>query len=127
MNKQREYECGREDGLDLAYRIVKEGGIEALEKELKFRNVTGIHTSLAAKDLNKASEKIKEMAFDTFRLLVVSSLHDEFGYGEKRCNRILNRMDLKAECINDNLVTWEDYIKLVKEELNLELEIRWNK
>lgn len=33
MNKMREYERGREDGLDLARRIVKQGGIEALEQE----------------------------------------------------------------------------------------------
>ena len=33
MNKMREYERGREDGLDLARRIVKEGGLEALERE----------------------------------------------------------------------------------------------
>lgn len=26
MNKMREYERGREDGLDLAYRIVQQGG-----------------------------------------------------------------------------------------------------
>ena len=31
MNKMREYERGREDGLDLARRIIKQGGIEALE------------------------------------------------------------------------------------------------
>ena len=45
MNKMREYERGREDGLDLARRIVREGGVEALEKECRFRNITGIHTS----------------------------------------------------------------------------------
>lgn len=39
MNKMREYERGREDGLDLARRIVKQGGIEALEQECKFRGV----------------------------------------------------------------------------------------
>lgn len=33
MNKMREYERGREDGLDLARRITREGGLEALEKE----------------------------------------------------------------------------------------------
>lgn len=58
MNKMREYERGREDGLSLALRIAKEGGIEALEKETKFRGITGIHTSLASKDLDKAAEKI---------------------------------------------------------------------
>lgn len=54
MNKMREYERGREDGLDLARRIVREGGLEALEKECRFRGVTGIRTSLASKDLDKA-------------------------------------------------------------------------
>ena len=71
MNKMREYERGREDGLDLARRIVKEGGLEALERECKFRGVTGIHTSLAAKDLDKASQKIKEMTIDTFTIYVL--------------------------------------------------------
>ncbi len=127
MNKQREYERGREDGLNLAYRIAREGGIEALEKELKFRNVTGIHTSLAAKDLNKASEKIKEMTLDTFTILGIAVLHDEFGFGEKRCQRFMDRMILKADCIIEDLATWEDYINAIKEELNLKLEIRWNR
>lgn len=66
MNKMREYERGREDGLSLGLRIVREGGLEALENEIRFRNISGIHTSLAAKDLDKASEKIKEMTLDTF-------------------------------------------------------------
>ena len=46
MNKMREYERGREDGLDLARRIVREGGLEALEKECRFRGVTGIRECL---------------------------------------------------------------------------------
>ena len=38
MNKMREYERGREDGLDLALRIVRQGGIEALEKEVRLEH-----------------------------------------------------------------------------------------
>ena len=33
MNKMKEYERGREDGLDLALRIVRDGGVEALERK----------------------------------------------------------------------------------------------
>ena len=33
MNKMREYERGREDGLDLTLKIIKQGGIEGLEEE----------------------------------------------------------------------------------------------
>lgn len=75
MNKMKEYERGREDGLDLALRIVRDGGIEALEREIKFRGITGVHTSLASKDLDKAAQKIKEMTLDTFTILGIAVLH----------------------------------------------------
>lgn len=126
MNKMREYERGREDGLSLALRIAKEGGIEALEREIKFRGVTGIHTSLASKDLDKASEQIKEITLDTFTVMSVAVLHDEFGFGEKRCQRYMDGINKAAEYIVDGLATWPDYISAIKEEIGLDLRIRWD-
>lgn len=126
MNKMREYERDREDGLDLARRIVKEGGLEALERECKFRGVTGIHTSLASKDLDKASQKIKEMTLDTFTILSVAALHDAFGFGEKRCNRFIEKINEGAEYLMDDLATWDDYINEIKDRLGIDLRIRWN-
>ena len=93
MNKMKEYERGREDGLDLALRIVRDGGIEALEREIKFRGITGVHTSLASKDLDKAAQKIKEMTLDTFTILGIAVLHDDFGFGQKRCQKFMDGMD----------------------------------
>jgi hypothetical protein len=127
MNKMREYERGREDGLSLGLRIVREGGLEALEKEIRFRNISGIHTSLAAKDLDKASEKIKEMTLDTFTIIGIAALHDAFGFGEKRCQRWMDKVMEGADYLVDGLATWEDYINSIKERLNLDLQIRWNK
>ncbi|HIY02657.1 MAG TPA: hypothetical protein IAA26_12570 [Candidatus Blautia faecipullorum] len=126
MNKMREYERGREDGLSLALRIAKEGGIEALEKEIRFRNVTGVHTSLASKDLDKAAEKIKEITLDTFTVMSVAVLHDEFGFGEKRCPRYMDGINKAAEYIVDELATWPDYIAAIKEQIGLDLRIRWD-
>ena len=126
MNKMREYERGREDGLSLALRIAKEGGIEALEREIKFRGVTGIRTSLASKDLDKAAEKIKEITLDTFTVMSVAVLHDEFGFGEKRCQRYMDGINKAAEYIVDGLATWPDYISAIKEEIGLDLRIRWD-
>ena len=127
MNKMREYERGREDGLSLGLRIVREGGLEALENEIRFRNMSGIHTSLAAKDLDKASEKIKEMTLDTFTIIGIAALHDAFGFGEKRCQRWMDKVMEGADYLVDGLATWEDYINSIKERLNLDLQIRWNK
>ena len=122
MNKMREYERGREDGLDLARRIVKQGRIEALEQECKFRGATGIHTSLAVKDLDKASEKIKEVIADSFVILSIAVLHDDFGFGEKRCQRFRNGLDWAADYINDGLAEWIDYVDAIKEELGIVLK-----
>ena len=127
MNKMREYERGREAGLSLGLRIVREGGLEALENEIRFRNISGIHTSLAAKDLDKASEKIKEMTLDTFTIIGIAALHDAFGFGEKRCQRWMDKVMEGADYLVDGLATWEDYINSIKERLNLDLQIRWNK
>lgn len=126
MNKMREYERGREDGLLLAQRIVKDGGIEALDWEIKFRGATGIRTSLAAKDLDKASQAIKEMTLDTFTIMTIAALHDEFGFGQTRCQRFMDKMAQAADYLMDDLATWQDYIQSIKEQLGMDLEIRWN-
>lgn len=128
MNNRKlmEYSRGRMDGLLMAEKIVREQGIEALQKEIKFRNEAGVHTGLAMQELNKATTRIKEMTVDTVRVLTIACLHDEFGFGQQRCQRFMDRMDQKADCLIDDFCTWQDYIDTIKEELNLELGIRYN-
>lgn len=124
--KMTDYMSGRNDGLALALKIVKEGGVEALEEEIKFRNITGINTAMAKKELNKASDAIKAMTVDTFTVLSVVTLRDEFDFGAKRAKRFIDRMNLKAECLLDDLVTWKDFIKQAEDELGIKLRIRYN-
>ena len=61
MGKVDDYTAGRSQGLILAREIVKKDGIEGLEKEIQFRNITGINTALTRKELNIACEKIKNV------------------------------------------------------------------
>ena len=124
--KINDYMTGREDGLLMALDVVKKGGIEALEKEVRFRNVTGIRTALAKKDLDKATVKIKERLLDTVTVLSVATLHDEYGFGAKRCERFIERFNLKAECLVDDMASWDDYIRTIREELGIEMVIRRN-
>lgn len=126
MSNLKDYDRGRNDGLAMALRIAEEDGIEGLRKEIKFRGVTGIHTALAKKELDQASKQIKEMTLDTMIVLAVATLHDEFDFGQKRCQRFMDRLELKAGCLIDDLATWTDYIKAIKDEIGLELSIREN-
>ncbi len=41
MNKMREYERGREDGLDLALRIVKQGGLKPWKRNVSSGTLQG--------------------------------------------------------------------------------------
>lgn len=120
MGKIDEYASGRNDGLLLALKIVEEDGVDALREEIKFRGAKGINTAMSKKELNKACTKIKEMT------LSVATLHDEFDFGAKRCQRFIKRANLKAECIVDDLATWDDFIQQIKEELGIQITIRRN-
>lgn len=80
--KKNTYDAGREDGLYLALKIVREGGLEALEKEIRFRNITGIKTSLAMKEIEGAAQEIKNNVIDTITCLAIHTLHDELVFWE---------------------------------------------
>jgi hypothetical protein len=126
MGKLDAYASGRNDGLTLACRLVEQGGIEALKKEIAFRNAWGINVAMSHKELEKACEKIKERTLDTMMVLSVATLRDEFEYGQKRCQRFMDRMNRKAECLLADMATWEDYTKMIQEELGITITIRDN-
>ena len=124
MSKMTDYQAGREDGLLLAERIAKEGGLERLQEEIKYRGITGVHTQLAKKEIEKASEVIKMTTIDTILLLALSTVRDEFGFGEKRMQRLINRMEKKATCLIGDMATWEDFRETIKEETGIEVNVR---
>lgn len=124
MSKMTDYQAGREDGLLLAERIVKEGGLERLQEEIKYRGITGVHTQLAKKEIEKASEVIKMTTIDIILLLALSTVRDEFGFGEKRMQRLINRMEKKATCLTGDMATWEDFRETIKEETGIEVNVR---
>ena len=57
-----------------------------------------------------------------FVILSIAVLHDDFGFGEKRCRRFRNGLDRAADYINDGLAEWIDYVDAIKEELGIVLK-----
>lgn len=66
------------------------------------------------------------MTLDTMLILSVAVLHDEFGFGQKRCQRFIDRANRIAGSLVDDMATWDDYRQMVKEEIGIEMEIRVN-
>ena len=118
----KDYQKGREDGLAMALEIVQKGGVEALEKEIYFRNLTRIRTPLDLEELNQATDKIKRNTISTVIALTIATLMDEFGFGKERIRRFRNRFDGKAECVMDDLVTWSDLVADIEERAGIDLD-----
>lgn len=126
MAKKNDFMDGRNEGMLYAYNYAKEHGLEALEHEIKLRRLTNLPTSVSTKALNECVLKIKNNTVDTFVILLASTLHDEFGFGEQRVQRAIDRFNYKAECLTDDYVKWQDLIDNIREELGIELQIREN-
>lgn len=111
----------RTEGMVFALKIAREKGIEGLEKEIAFRQRSGISLSVTEEELRETIDKIKKVSMDSVLILLVAALHDEEGWGEKRCKRIMKRMEQKSDCILEDYCSWQDYIDVVEEELNIHI------
>lgn len=119
-------EQARREGMAYALRIAKEKGIDALEEDLKMRNAIGLPVGVNRKALNQFTENVKFNTVDTMVILMAVTLHDEFGFGEKRVQRAIDRFMFKANCLDEDYTTWQEQIEILKEELGIELSIRAN-
>lgn len=116
------------EGLCKAYTIVKEKGIDELEKEIKFRNMTYLPLTYSREKLMDYFNGMIENIFNSIILLSMATLHDEFGFGKDRADRYLKRFMLKSACMQDREVTevsWEDIAQQVKEDLGYDVTIDW--
>ena len=104
-NKEMEYFRA---GMERAYRLYKEEGPEALEKEMKFRNITGVNSRLTAKEIDTGIHEIKNLTIETVLTMAMGTLYSEFGFGKKRLERFRDVFLEGTQSLNDGIVTWAD-------------------
>ena len=126
MSKLDQYMQGRTEGMEFALRLAKDKGIEELEKEVRFRNRTGVSLNLTRQEIASGSENIKNMTFDTMLAMSMMVLRDEFEFGKIRLQRFKDRFTEKTASLVDDYCTWLDITDTLKEETGIDLEIRWN-
>lgn len=96
------------NGMLRAYQLAREDGVDALEKELRFRNITKINAPLLAKELDKGINEIKTLTYSTILTMAVGVLYSEFGFGKKRIDRFKTAFDEAAGGLEEGIVTWAD-------------------
>ena len=95
-------------GFERAYRLYREEGGEALEKEARFRNVTKVNSRLTAREIDTGIDEIKRLTIETVLTMALGVLYSEFGFGKKRMERFRDVFMEATKGLNDGIVTWSD-------------------
>ncbi len=122
MAKISKEEQARREGMAYALRLAKEKGIDALEEDLKMRNAIDLPLRVSKADLDKFSDNVKYNTILYIKILMAVTMHDEFGFGNKRIKQMFKRFDLKAECIAEDYSTWEEQISIIAEECGIDMD-----
>lgn len=123
INKE---EQARREGMAYALRIARKKGIEGLEEELKFRNITQMPIGVPRKAVDECVMNIKHNTIDTFTILMAAALRDSENFGKQRVMRVISEFTQKAESIQMGYCSWDDWELQLAEELGINLSIRKN-
>lgn len=122
MAKLSKEEIARREGMSYALKIAQEQGIEALEEDLKMRNAIDLPCRVSKADLSKFSDNVKYNTILYIKILMAVTMHDEFGFGNKRIKQMFKRFDLKAECLADDYTTWDEQVSIIAEECGIDMK-----
>lgn len=107
--------------------------IERLKKKNPRYNMTVNQVEQTAKEaINQEYEKIKNDLKDnichTYTKIIVScflmSLHDLYGFGNQRMNKLLANFENTLESVNGGFVSVEDIVEQCRVEFGIDLEDR---
>ena len=97
MGKQNDLNEGRSQGILYAYKIAKEKGIEALEEEIRYRNITNVNILVPKAEMLKASEKIRAHCTTVSIVVALATLIEDYGYSEYMARDFKDKFDARAE------------------------------
>lgn len=125
--KDKEYDL-RMQGMIYAYNIVKKQGIEALEKDMRMRNVLRAPLKFTASQIQEFWDTLSTNLYQTFSTVTCIALHEEFNFGKERLQRFKRAFDkattdaTNLDYIGVNYVTLEDYGVYLNSKYNLGID-----
>lgn len=124
MSNINDLMAGRNQGLVMALKVVKDNGIEALEKEIKYRNLIGVSLNIPRKELEVATTKIRLRATEVAITISLITLLEEFCFSRYQALKFKEVFDRKVDDILNDEATLDDYLNRIHDELGIEMVIR---
>ena len=126
MAKLSKEELARRDGMKFALKIAKEKGIEGLEEEIKYRGINGRPQTLDRAAIHDFENRTRDQITDCIEAMAVWVLHNEFGFGQKRCLKFMKRFMDETECLVSEHISWKDIIDVLHTQIKTDIRIRLN-
>lgn len=124
MAKADKIHEARMQGMYYAFNAIKKDGMEAFAKELQFRQAFGVTLFNTEKELKEYADTIINRSMQVILVFAVATMHDEFGFGEKRCKQFIDRFNIKAGCLADDYLTWDEQIKIIEDEIGIKVNFK---
>ena len=125
MNKEAR---ARLDGMEYAFRRIKEIGMDGFEKELKWRGADGISIAVSPEELRNASSNIEDKVYKSLMGCSLLALHDELDLERDDLMRYLKRFNIKIQGLNANYAEWDDYVEAMAAETGINIsKIGWER
>lgn len=121
MARLNKLEQARQDGIDYAYRIVKEEGIEALEKRVTRNRKTNVPAFVNQAQADEFAISVKENVVVTMLVVMQIVLKDKFGFGQKRLMRFKEHFESYCESLSGGWCTYTDIEQTLHDELGVEV------
>lgn len=124
----KEYQI-RMQGMIYALNLAKKEGIEALEKDIRNRNILKAPMNITEKQMDEFYSTMSANVYNRMLTVVVATLNDCFGYGEKRLKDFKKQFDEKTlvmstlDKFGDNYATFTDYAIELNKKYNLGINI----
>lgn len=119
----------RMQGMLYALKIVKEQGIEALEKEIRMRGFWRMPLKMSRQEHDNFVLYVTQNVYHTMLTVIGMVLHDELGFRKKRLLRFKDKFDkltmtaFDFDYAGQHYVTLEDYAVYLNEKANLGIDV----
>ena len=129
MSKSDQIALGRNQGLAFALKIAVEAQqagkdpVEALRIEMRARRLMGLQILATQKELDKASETIKETTIKTMLAASMISLWKRFGFGKVRQTRFMNQFMVYVNALNSGSISWFDITDTLYEKTGITIDL----
>ena len=123
MAKDKFYES-RMQGMIYALNKAKKEGVEALERDVKKRNLLKLPITMTESQMNEVYETLAANIYNNMLSIALFALHDEFEFGKKRIRRFKDAFDKLTLATVDLDYLGQHYVKM--EDFAIEINERYD-